>query len=192
MKNIAYWGGMIVLGIALGIGSVRMMLPHSQLGNGGYSVGPWRTGTDYGSASAGMYMRARVALYGLLALDKKETLYYIAQKDDAGAPLSGNCTYVVEGKDLAARWWSVTAYGPDSFLIANDANIFSFAKTTVKREADGHYVVRVSAERQEGNWLPVKAGENFDLTARFYNPDPSLYDAPGSAELPHIVKESCK
>ncbi|MFZ2466787.1 MAG: DUF1214 domain-containing protein [Parvibaculum sedimenti] len=139
-----------------------------------------------------MYTRARVALYGLLALDRKETMYYTASTDDAGKPLSGDCTYVVEGKDLAARWWSVTAYGPDSFLIPNEANVYSFAKTTVKREADGHYIVRVSADRQEGNWLPVKRGQSFDMTARFYNPDAEVSAAPASAELPRITKESCK
>ncbi len=191
MKKIAYWGGMIVLGIALGLGSARMMLGFGQL-DGGYSVGPWKTGTDFGSANAGMYTRARVALYGLLALDRKETMYYTATTDDAGAPLSGDCTYVVEGKDFAARWWSVTAYGHDSYLIPNDANIYSFAKTTVKREADGHYIVRVSAERQDGNWLPLQRGQIFDMTARFYNPDPSVSAAPASAKLPSIRKESCK
>jgi len=191
MKKIAYWGGMIVLGIVLGIGSANFVLKRGQLG-GGFAVGPWKTGTDFGSAGAGMYTRARVARYGLLALDRKETMYYTAAHDDAGEALSGRCTYVLEGKDLAARWWSVTAYGPDSYLIPNEAGIYSFAKTTVKREADGHYVVRISADRQEGNWLPVKPGENFDLTARFYNPDQSVYEAPGSVALPSIRKESCK
>jgi hypothetical protein len=139
-----------------------------------------------------MYTRARVARYGLLALDKKETIYYIANTDSAGEPLSGSCTYVLKGNDLAARWWSVTAYGPDSYLIANEANVFSFAKSTVKHQADGGYIVRVSADRQEGDWLPVKAGEPFDLTARFYNPDPAVSAAPQTASLPTIVKESCK
>lgn len=191
MKRFAYWGGMIVLGLALGIGSAAFMLRLGAL-DGGYGVGPWKTGTDFGSANAGMYTRARVALYGLLALDRKETMYYTASTDDAGRPLSGDCTYVVEGKDLAARWWSVTAYGPDSFLIPNEANVYSFAKTTVKREADGHYIVRVSADRQDGNWLPVKRGQSFDMTARFYNPDAAVSAAPASAELPRVTKESCK
>jgi hypothetical protein len=191
MKAAAYWAGIVVLGIALGLGSVAAMLRHGGLG-GGITVGPWKTSLATGSSSADMYTRARVALYGLLALDKKETLYYTAATDSAGAPLSGDCTYVLEGKDLAARWWSVTAYGPDSFLMPNDAGIYSFSKTTVKHEPDGHYVVRISAGKQDGNWLPVKPGERFDMTARFYNPDTSVYAAPGDAVLPTITKESCK
>jgi len=191
MKQIAYWGGMALLGIAIGYFSADFAIRGVGLG-GQIKVGPWNTNLANGSKDADMYTRARVARYGLLALDKKETIYYTAGTDDAGEKLSGSCTYVVEGKDLAARWWSVTAYGPDSYLIPNDAGIYSFARTTVKREADGHYIVRVSPDRQEGNWVPVKAGESFDLTARFYNPEASVYAAPAAAELPRITKESCK
>ncbi|HEY4344181.1 MAG TPA: DUF1214 domain-containing protein [Parvibaculum sp.] len=191
MNKIIYWGGVAVLGVALGLASASYALRIGGLG-GGVKVGPWGASLSAGSVDADMYTRARIARYGLLALDKKETLYYTAATDSAGAPLSGSCTYIVKGNDLAARWWSVTAYGPDSYLIANEANIFSFAKTTLKHEADGSYIVRVSPDRQEGNWLPVKAGERFDMTARFYNPDASVSAAPQSAVLPTIVKESCK
>ncbi|MGB5950432.1 MAG: DUF1214 domain-containing protein [Parvibaculum sp.] len=191
MKAIAFWGGVLVLGLVLGIGSAFYTLKNGAL-SGNVAVGPWGTGTSFGSAEADMYTRARVALFGLFALDKKETMYYTALHDSDGGELSGSCTYRVEGKDLAARWWSITAYGPDSFLIPNEANIYSYAMTTVKREADGSYIIRVSPEKQEGNWLPVKAGEKFDLTARFYNPEASVYANPAAAELPRIVKESCK
>lgn len=190
MKSIAYWGAILLLGLLLGVGSALQALKQGRAG--AIAIGPWGTATHFGSVDADMYTRARVALFGLLALDKKETMYYIAMTDSDGGALSGDCTYRIEGSDLAARWWSVTAYGPDSFLIPNEANVFSFAKTTVKREADNSYVVRVSAGRQEGNWLPVKAGQSFDLTARFYNPDASVAEDPASARLPRIVKESCR
>lgn len=191
MKSVVYWGCIVLLGLMFGFGSALAVLKNRQL-SGGISVGPWHTGASYGSKDADMYTRARVALYGLLALDRKETMYYVAAEDSDGAPLAGNCTYRVEGKDLAARWWSITAYGADSFLIPNDAGIYSYSKTTLKPEANGGYVIRVSADRQEGNWLPVKAGQEFDLTARFYNPEPSVYENPAGAELPRIVKEGCK
>ncbi|MGV8996335.1 MAG: DUF1214 domain-containing protein [Parvibaculaceae bacterium] len=191
MKKISFWLGVLVVGLVLGLGSLSLRL-RGGLGADAVSVGPWNTNLTVGGVDADALTRARVALFGLLALDKKETIYYTANKDDAGEALNGSCTYVVKGKDLAARWWSVTAYGPDSYLIPNDANIFSFSKPSVKREADGSYIVRVSATHQEGNWLPVKAGEGFDMTARFYNPEASVYTAPDKAELPTITKESCQ
>lgn len=191
MNRIIYWGGVAVLGVALGLASAFYALRVGGPGDGAAN-GPWKVSLAAGSLDADMYTRARIARYGLLALDRKETLYYLANTDSAGEPLSGSCTYALKGADLAARWWSLTAYGPDSYLIANDANIFSFTKTTVKHETDGGYIVRISADRQEGNWLPVKAGERFDITARFYNPDPAVSAAPQTAVLPTIVKESCK
>lgn len=191
MKALLYWGGVAILGLLLGLGSV---VPGLMLGNPATTLnsGPWVTTLAAGSTDADMYTRARVALFGLLALSKEETMYYRASSDSAGERLSGDCTYVVEGADLAAHWWAITAYRLDGFLIPNDAGIYSFARTTVERGADGRYVVRLSAERQEGNWLPVKAGDDFDLTARLYNPEASVYSAPQEAELPSIVKESCR
>jgi hypothetical protein len=191
MRTFLYWVGVVVLAVVLGLGSAVFALRLS-LKNGQVRAGSWTTSLTAGSADAGIYTRAAVARYGLLALDKKETMYYTALTDSDGATLSGSCTYVLTGQDLAARWWSITAYGPDSFLIANEPGIYSFSKTGVKHEPDGHYIVRISADRQDGNWLPVKAGEPFNLTARFYNPDPSIYAAPSEARLPTIVKEGCK
>lgn len=191
MKAIFYWGSALVLALLLGTGSAYLSLKNAQA-KGGIHTGPWSTSTSFGSPDADMYTRARVALFGLLALDKKETMYFIATTDSNGEKLSGSCTYRVQGHDLAARWWSITAYAPDSFLIPNEAHVFSFAQTTVAHDADGGFTINVSAEKQPGNWLPVKAGEAFDLTARFYNPEASIYADPSAAVLPTITKESCK
>lgn len=183
------WTGVVALGLLLGFGTALYAISS---GRGSVAAGPWATSMSYGSSDADMYTRARVALFGLLALSREQTVYYTANRDDGGERLSGDCTYVVTGRDLAARWWSVTAYGPDSYLIPNEAGVYSFSKTTVKREDDGSFIVRVSADRQPGNWLPVKAGENFDMTARFYNPAPSVHANPAAVALPHIEKESCR
>lgn len=183
------WAGAIVLGLAIGLGASLLAIGS---GRGNIAAGPWVTSMVYGSSDADMYTRARVALFGLLALNKEQAVYYTASVDDAGERLSGDCTYLLKGQDLTARWWSVTAYGADSYLIANDAGIYSFSKATVAREPDGSYEVRVSAARQAGNWLPVKRGERFDLTARLYNPAAAVHADPAAVALPVIEKESCE
>lgn len=191
MKNFLFWIGVVATALVLGLGSVLLTL-RGGLGADQVKVGPWATNLVIGGVDADAYTRARVALFGLLALDKKETIYYTAGADSAGEALSGSCSYVLKGRDLAARWWSVTAYGPDSYLIPNDANIYSFSKPSVQREADGSYVVHISPVKQDGNWVPVKPGQRFDLTARFYNPDASVVAAPEKADLPTITKEGCQ
>lgn len=191
MKKFVYGLSIVLIAVVLGLGSLALTL-RGGLSADEISVGPWRTNLTIGGADADAYTRARVALFGLLALDKKETIYFNAGTDDTGDLLSGSCTYVLKGNDLAARWWSVTAYGPDSYLMANAENVYSFSKPSVKREADGSYVVRVSSQPQEGNWVPVVAGQRFELTARFYNPDSQAVADPSAVALPSITKESCQ
>ena len=43
-----------------------------------------------------------------------------------------------------------------------------------------------------GNWLPVKAGEAFDLTLRLYNPETEVYAEPEGIALPAITREACR
>lgn len=189
MKALIYWGSALAAALVVALLSAWWLVTDY---DGGYRAGPWTTSTVFGSVDADIYTRARVALFGLLALDKRETMYYQARVDSDGDGLTGNCTYRLEGRDLAAHWWSITAYDADSFLIANERDLFSFSKTTTEREADGSFVIRISADPQEKNWLPVQAGETFDLTARFYNPEASVHVDPAAAVLPSIVKETCR
>ncbi|MEQ8267556.1 MAG: DUF1214 domain-containing protein [Parvibaculum sp.] len=189
MKALIYWGSALAAALVVALATAWWLVTDY---DGGYRSGAWTTSTAYGSVDADMYTRARVALFGLLALDKRETMYYQARTDSAGEPLSGSCTYRLEGGDLAAHWWSITAYDADSFLIANERNLFSFSQTTTAREPDGSFVIRISPDPQEKNWLPVKAGESFDLSARFYNPEAAIHADPAAAVLPVIVKETCR
>src|SRR5512147_772001 len=98
----------VLIGVLTAVVGVR-----SEFSSGGVESGVWATNQNIGSSGAGAYLRAGVALGGLLALNAGETVYYTATTDDAGAPLRSSCQYRVEGRDPDARWWSITAYGAD-------------------------------------------------------------------------------
>lgn len=191
MKKLIFWATAVLAAVAAGLLSANLMLRGAGLA-GSVKAGSWGTNLTIGSEEAGLYTRAIVALYGLLALSKDETIYYTAGTDDAGDALSGNCTYRLEGQSLDARWWSITAYGPDSYLMETEENRYSLTQTDMQMNADGSFTAIVSAKRHEGNWLPVKNGQKFDMTVRFYNPGPSIYEEPEKAPLPEIVKEACE
>ena len=106
-----------------------------------------------GSEQAGLYLRARIASYGLWAMRSSEAVYFSTAMDSAGSRLRHDCTYRIEGTDPDTRWWSLTVYNDDHF-IPNPLNRYSLSKTTVKREADGSWAMRLSRAPQEGNWLP--------------------------------------
>ncbi len=155
------------------------------------SDGPWRTSLHTGSSEGGPYLRARIAVHGLLALSRQETIYYTAASDSDGHVLDGHCTYQIEGRDPPARWWSITAYGADDFLIPNTADRYSVSMNSVERRADGTFVVALSEAPVESNWIPV-AGPRFDVTIRLYNPQAAVVADPAHVALPTIRKATCK
>lgn len=186
--------GAAAIALALGLASVHYAVRRG-LAGGEVANGSWRTSFVTGSTDADPYTRARVAVGGLLALAPSETVYFTAERDGEGRPLDARCDYRLEGEELPARWWSVTLYGADQFLVANDAGRFSFSQTTLAREPGGSWAVLVSSEPQPGNWLPSgRAGASgpFSLTLRLYNPEPPVYEKPESLALPRITRGECR
>lgn len=181
--------GAVLVGVALGLGSAYVAIT-SLRGEHAVTNGPWTTSLATGGAGADMYTRAFVALTGLLALNKNETIYFGAQKDSAGEPLDGHCSYRIEGRDPDTRWWSITLYGGDDFLIPNPANRYSVSQTNVVRAADGAFVIRLSTVEETGNWIATSP-EGFQITLRLYNPGALVKDNPATTPLPAIVKEAC-
>jgi len=184
LKSFAALIGGIAAGLALTWASV--FAAHF----GTVRDGPWETSLAVGSAQSGPYLRAYIAIHGLLALNRSETIYYSASRDDRGDSLSGRCVYRVTGRDPDARWWSITAYGSDDFLIANPARRFSVSKTSVRRRADGSFAIAVSQDAGGENWIPVR--DAFSLTLRLYNPGGRVTADPAHALLPAIRKERCR
>lgn len=180
----------LVAGVALGLAATWLVVIKGGTLGGSVSDGPWSTSLDVGSSASDPWLRARIAVHGLLALNRSETIYYTARTDSAGAALSSACVYRVEGKDPPTRWWSITAYGGDDFLIPNPAGIYSASQNSVHRGANGRFAIAVSRERVAGDWIPVGDGP-FSLSIRLYNPDASVTGDPAHAPLPAIVKERC-
>ncbi len=179
----------LVVGSALGLGATYVTAVHASL-PGGVCDGVWHTNLSIGSSSGSPYTRARVALHGLLALNRSETMYYTATTDAAGDPLDGACTYKLKGRILDARWWSITAYGADDYLIPGTDGHYSFSLNDVRNNAGTNYTVKISAKESGRYWIAVKPGR-FSLTLRLYNPDAPVVADPAHADLPSLTKESC-
>lgn len=152
--------------------------------------GPWRTNLTGGSEKADPYTRVAIAVNGILALRQSETIYYSARKDDQGKWLNGDRVYRIEGKKLDARWWSITLYGTDYFLIPNEFNRYSYNMNNVVYDENGRFSFYISNTPREGAWLPLNNNKRFALTLRLYNPGDSVRNNPAGVELPHIIAES--
>ena len=190
MRSWIRYAFCVVLGLAGGTAYAVHQVRSGDLGRQ-ITNGPWSTNTDNGTADASALSRARVALFGLLALPAKEAMYFTARTDSAGAALDGNCTYTVSGSELDARWWSITLYKGEGWLVKNEANRWSVGGNAPERDANGNWSFTVSPQSVEGVWLPTGRTPQFDLTLRTYHPKGALLNDPAKAKLPTIKKERC-
>ena len=127
----------IIGGSGLAVSQVRSGLNDNRITNGA-----WSTSRDNGAASASALSRARVALFGLLALPAKEAMYFSARVDSDGEALNGACTYSVSGGELDARWWSITLYKGEGWLVKNNANRWSVAGAGCSRQLVIHCITQ--------------------------------------------------
>jgi len=177
-------------GLALGAGGAIQSVRSGGFGSS-TRIGPWTTGTDFGSADASAYTRAIVARNGLLALPAREARYYTAAKDDEGRPLDGRCRYRITGGEGGGAWWSLTLYGADNFLVPNRANIWSVGSAAMAPAEREAWTILAAPDRQPGRWLPTGAVERFDLTLRVYLPSDGGRSNLPRDRLPRIERQSC-
>ncbi len=177
----------IVFGLAAGV-SVAVWQVRGGLAAGQVTNGPWATAKTYGTTDADALTRARVALSGLLALPAKEAMYFTAKTDSAGRPLDGKCSYRLAGRALPARWWSVTLYEGEGWLVKNAANRWSVGSSAVPA---GGWTIAVAPNRTSGAWIPTGSAQRFDLTLRAYHPSAEILGRPEAAQLPVIERIAC-
>jgi hypothetical protein len=179
----------VLLGVALGLGSAWWAVRGRGLA-GPVQIGAWSTSTLSGHVDADLYTRARVAVGGLLALSREETMYYVARTDDSGAPLRAECRYRIEGVAPPARWWSITAYAGDLFLFQNAPGRYSINGSTAQLDAKGRFGLATGPSQPERPefWLPTPKSGPLVLTLRLYNPDARVAAMPASLPAPSISR----
>lgn len=190
MRTLLRWLSALVLGVALGAGSlwyaVFRMSPDQTVTNG-----IWHTNLLAGSAANDPYSRLRIAITSILALNKSETIYYEAIADEQGAPLSAACDYLLQGPAPDARWWSVTAYGANDMLIHSTGNRYSASLATATKDQDGAIDIALTPDGSGPNGIATGNGA-FTLLLRLYQPSEAVAAAPEAAALFHLIKASCR
>jgi hypothetical protein len=175
--------------IALGLGSAWWVLKKAPWLVTSVTVGAWKTNLRAGSTDADMYTRAAIALNGLLALGREETMYFVATHDDTGAALRAQCRYRITGKPPLARWWSVTAYADDLFLFDAPNGAYSLNGDTATLDNAGRFAFTTGpVVTDNSHWLPTPGKGGVLLALRLYNPEPALQAAPATLMPPTIAR----
>lgn len=178
-----------IVGVLLLRPVLSMLMERNSVHNG-----PWRSSATTGSASANPWERAAVAVAGLYALRREEAIYFTAFTDSAGEALRGECRYRLAGPTPPARWWSLTAYGADHYLIPNAANRYAVNGRTLPSAAVDRIELALSSPEPAADlpaWLPIPQQGAFSLTLRLYNPPPELAGQLATIALPEIRREAC-
>jgi hypothetical protein len=182
------WIAALIAGVALGLISAWAAL---QFGVSTFTEhhGHWVFSRAAGSTAAGPYTRAVIARDGLLALSAREAVYFSLYEDEQGRPLSESCVYDLNGRQLDARWWSVTLYADDNYLVQNTDSAHSIDASRAGN--DGPWRIRISPVRGDAtHWLSSReARRGFILMLRVYNPQRDF--RPSEQSLPSLTTVSC-
>jgi len=114
--------------------------------------------------------------------------------DEENKSLNGTNKYVLhleKGKQPPVSvFWNLAMYASDMLFVENDFGRYSIGSTTdgLKENPDGSLTLYIQNAKPDdtSNWLPAPAGR-FNLTMRFYGPQPSVLD--GSYRLPPVTRQ---
>lgn len=177
----------IIMGSGYGFFSINKGINQSALK---IKNGSWQRYKEM-DLSVNLLQRAIIARMGLFALKQEEVLYFEASTDSQGRPLESQYDYELTGFDLDARYWSITLYGEDFFLIPNRADKYSLNSSTVIMKPDDikHFNITLSNKTKVNNWIPTgDKKQKIHLTLRLYNPSEKLYSDLNISNLPQIKR----
>jgi hypothetical protein len=183
---------MLVIAIGGGAGSVWYAVS-AQEGVGAVTVGSWTAYPDMGAPDADPYSKARQARLGLLPLGRAEGLAFIATRDAAGAPLSRQCSYLIEGSTPPARFWTLYAADPALRMIApGRMRKPALQSLSILRNPDNSFAVAVAPQAAPGNWLRVSGGSGpLALVLTLYDTPVAGVIGVEDVALPKISRTGC-
>jgi len=175
----------IVVGFGAAVYSIQTWKNSSQ-----ENIGNWQTiGKDEDVNSANLLSIAQLAIYATYPLTKKEVIYLNTSTDSDGNAIDPKSDYIIKGKKLDTRYWSITAYDQDGFLIKNPIEKYSYNFEDVKYEKDSaSYKINLSSTKKDENWLPTVGAQKISLVIRLYQPSDNLRNNLTVENLPVIQK----
>lgn len=184
----------IALALVLAIGSgllatwlaVRASTPIDVIRSGPWSAWP-RAGTPEGDP----YSRARLARTGELPLGSGEGLAVVAETDDGGEPLRGDCDYRVEGQMPTSRLWTFVVERADGLPLAEGPVRRAIGSDSILRSDGGRFSIMVSPQPRAGNWLSGAGAENVRFVVRLYDTTARAVTPLTGLVMPNIVRERC-
>ena len=182
----------LAIAIGGGAGSVWYAL-NAQEGVGAVTIGSWTAYPDMGAPDADPYSKARQARLGLLPLGRAEGLAFIASRDASGAPLSRQCSYVIEGATPPARFWTLYAADRSLRMIApKGSRKPALQSLAILRNPDNSFAIAVTPDAAPGNWLRVSGNGAMVLVLTLYDTPVAGVIGVEDVALPQVLRTACR
>jgi hypothetical protein len=163
--------------------------------DGRRTINGWDVNTKLGGQDddANLQRQAVIAKFFWGPVPAAEAVYPRATAASDGQPLDGTKRYRIRFAPGATppvdAFWSVTAYGPDMFLVPNSANRYSISGDTPDLVIANDGTIDIALQHEppteaDLNWLPVPAGP-FNVIMRCYLPRAPIVD--GTYSYPPIA-----
>ncbi len=136
-------------------------------------------------------LTAQVTVFALFALPSSEAIYLFARRDEKKEILNSENDYTITGNvnQLKAKYWSMTVYGKDLYLIPNKDDRYSFNNTSLKTDSAGNFTITLSHQKKGENWLPTPDHARFNVVMRIYKGEYNFLQQLETTALPVIKKE---
>lgn len=187
MKRILIYFLLVVLGVGIGLGYAQYQLNYWTK-NQYFPIKnkQWRTVPSLGK-DVGIIDRARTAVSGLFALDRKEAMYFVTAEDTEGNPLTTDKAYIIKGKEMSVRYWGITLYDSEYMLIPSEYEKYALSNSNLIFGKDRKFEILLSSKEEKGNWLPTGTKkQRFYVALRLYNPSQEMIDNLETIELPTV------
>lgn len=144
--------------------------------------GTWEVSPNLASLDDWLF-RAGVGWKHVWGDSPSELVFPMVRNDADGHPLHGSNNYLLRfppGQLPPSRYWQITMYDLEGFLVANPIDRFGIGNMAEKLQPDGDGTLTLLVQHdspgteREMNWLPAPA-EGFFLMMRMYQPEERMY-----------------
>lgn len=189
IKNIVISILLFILALSIGFLWAIVDINKWKSDENALKIGPWRTLSSDKDVDDDLLNIAQIAVFATYPLKKSEVIYLTAVRDSDGNVLSAENNYLIEGRKLDARYWSIVAYDENGFLIDNEADINAYNLENVAYEPDGEsFKIYLSNTKTATNWLPTGNAKQLTLAIRLYHPSGTLRENLQKTLFPTIRK----
>jgi len=145
----------------------------------GRTVDGWFQPRLLGNYASDFLMRSVIDYIDIWANSARELVFFKGTGFD-GSQIYAETFHKDEPPSLSARYfWSLTALDANGHVIPNPLNRYQLnSRSDLKFNPDGSLTLVFAPKLPDGapqsNWLPTQAGQNYNLTYRFFGPAKTL------------------